>query len=146
MKKLKGFEACRECFKGMDTVVVSLCKEPSDVCPPIPEDLADYNIMDYLKAGIARLNNLGKPYKLGIDKIGKSDMVDHPPHYNSHPSGIECIQVTEHMTFNVGNAVKYLWRVDEKDNPYQDLDKAIWYIQREIEKRKKNEEVQDTKK
>jgi hypothetical protein len=70
----------------------------------------------------------------------KKDMVDHPPHYNNHPSGVECIEVTEHMSFNVGNAVKYLWRVDDKDNPYQDLDKAIWYIQREIIKRSKNEE------
>lgn len=57
--------------------------------------------------------------------------VNHPEHYNSHPSGVECIDVVEHMTFNLGNAVKYIWRADLKGNTVQDLDKAIWYIQRE---------------
>lgn len=63
-----------------------------------------------------------------------SDPVNHPPHYNSHPSGVECIQITRHMTFNIGNAMKYLWRNGLKDgNPsIQDLQKAMWYIQDEI--------------
>jgi len=39
-----------------------------------------------------------------------SDPVNHPPHYNRHPSGVECIQITEHMNFNLGNAVKYICR------------------------------------
>lgn len=65
-----------------------------------------------------------------------ADTVNHPTHYNSHPSGVECITVVEHMTFNVGNAIKYLWRAGLKDeNPsVQDLKKAQWYISREIEK------------
>lgn len=46
----------------------------------------------------------------------KGSAVDHPAHYNSHPSGIECIDVVENMGFNVGNAVKYLWRADLKGN------------------------------
>jgi len=58
-----------------------------------------------------------------------------PPHYKSHPSGIECIQITEHMGFCLGNAVKYIWRADEKGTAIQDLEKARWYINREIEKR-----------
>jgi hypothetical protein len=61
--------------------------------------------------------------------------VNHPKHYNSHPSGIECIDVVEHMSFNVGNAIKYLWRADEKGRPIEDLHKAAWYVQREIERR-----------
>jgi len=65
-----------------------------------------------------------------------SPAVDHPKHYNRHPSGIECIDVVEHMSFNLGNAVKYIWRADEKGAPLQDLEKARWYITREIEKRK----------
>jgi hypothetical protein len=65
------------------------------------------------------------------------DNVNHPPHYTSHPSGVECIQVTEHMGFNVGNAVKYLWRADLKGNAIEDLKKARWYIDREIERRTK---------
>ncbi|MBF0229166.1 MAG: DUF3310 domain-containing protein [Desulfamplus sp.] len=62
------------------------------------------------------------------------DMVSHPPHYTSHPSGIECIMITEHMMFNIGNAIKYLWRSDLK-NGIEDLRKAAWYINREIERR-----------
>lgn len=64
------------------------------------------------------------------------EKVNHPKHYNSHPSGIECIQVVEHMNFNVGNAIKYLWRTDHK-NGLEDLKKAAWYINREIEKKEK---------
>lgn len=63
------------------------------------------------------------------------DMVNHPPHYTSHPSGVECIEVVEHMGFNIGNAIKYLWRADEKGQTMEDLKKAEWYVKREIERR-----------
>jgi len=63
--------------------------------------------------------------------------VDHPAHYNRHPSGIECIDVVEHMNFNLGNAMKYIWRADEKGNSIEDLEKAAWYLKREIERRTK---------
>jgi hypothetical protein len=66
------------------------------------------------------------------------EKVNHPKHYTSHPSGIECIQVTEHMNFNIGNAVKYLWRADHK-NGLEDLRKAEWYIRREIERLEKEQ-------
>lgn len=66
-----------------------------------------------------------------------SDLINHPPHYTSHPSGIECIQITEHMGFNLGNVVKYLWRADEKGVPIEDLKKARWYIDREIQRRER---------
>ena len=62
------------------------------------------------------------------------DPVNHPKHYTDHPSGIECIQITEHLSFTIGNAIKYLWRADLK-NGVEDLKKAAWYIQREIAKR-----------
>ncbi|HEY3694090.1 DUF3310 domain-containing protein [Phenylobacterium sp.] len=64
------------------------------------------------------------------------ERVNHPRHYNAHPSGVECITIVEHMSFNVGNAIKYLWRADEKGAPIEDLEKAAWYIAREIAKRK----------
>lgn len=64
-----------------------------------------------------------------------TETVDHPPHYTGHPSGIECIDVVEHMGFNLGNAVKYVWRADLKHDALEDLRKAAWYIQREIERR-----------
>ena len=73
--------------------------------------------------------------KMKISRLNKFhyDPVNHPSHYTKHPSGIECIQVTEHMNFNLGNAVKYIWRCQDK-NGIEDLEKAIWYIKREIER------------
>jgi hypothetical protein len=65
------------------------------------------------------------------------DKVNHPSHYKSHPSGIECIQVTEHLNFCLGNAIKYIWRADDKENDIEDLRKAVWYVNREIERRLK---------
>ena len=66
-----------------------------------------------------------------------NDAVNHPKHYTEHPSGVECIQITEHMNFCLGNAVKYIWRADLKHDAIEDLEKAIWYIQRELDKRRK---------
>lgn len=72
-----------------------------------------------------------------------SDPVNNPKHYTSSKANcdcglsIECIQITEHMGFNLGNAVKYIWRCDLKKDAIEDLEKAKWYIQREIDKRKK---------
>lgn len=63
-----------------------------------------------------------------------SDPVNHPKHYTSHPSGIECIDVTRHMNFNRGNAIKYIWRAGEKGPAVEDLKKAIWYLQDEIKR------------
>jgi hypothetical protein len=65
------------------------------------------------------------------------DPVNRPKHYTSHPSGIDCIQITEHMGFNLGNALKYIWRCDLKKDAVEDLRKARWYIDREIAKRTK---------
>ena len=66
------------------------------------------------------------------------DPVNHPKHYTSHPSNIECIQITEHMGFCLGTAMKYIWRADLKSDAIEDLEKAIWYIQREIDRREAN--------
>ena len=63
------------------------------------------------------------------------DAVNHPSHYTEHPSGVECIQITEHMNFCLGNAVKYIWRAGLKnDNAIEDLKKARWYVDRELER------------
>ena len=70
-----------------------------------------------------------------------SDPVDHPAHYNSHPSGVEAITVCEHMTFNIGNAMKYLWRAGLKGDLLEDLEKARWYLDREIARLSKGEAV-----
>lgn len=64
-----------------------------------------------------------------------SDMVNHPAHYTSHPSGVECVDIAKHHNFLVGNAIKYLWRAGlkgGKEKEVEDLKKAIWYISQQI--------------
>jgi hypothetical protein len=62
------------------------------------------------------------------------DPVNHPLHYISHPSGVECITIAEHFSFNLGNAVKYIWRAvaPNRERRIEDLEKARWYLDREI--------------
>jgi hypothetical protein len=63
-----------------------------------------------------------------------ADAVNHPAHYRSHPSGVECIQITEHMDFLLGNCVKYIWRAGLKsDDAVEDVRKAVWYLNRWLE-------------
>ena len=72
--------------------------------------------------------------------MAKKDNVNHPKHYTSDPSGIECIDITRHRNFNVGNAIKYLWRAGLKidtdkssiNKQIEDLEKAVWYLVDEI--------------
>ena len=62
--------------------------------------------------------------------------VTNPAHYRSHPSGVECIDIVRHLPFNIGNAIKYLWRAGDKGGPEklrEDLEKALWYIQDSID-------------
>lgn len=63
-----------------------------------------------------------------------NDPVYHPEHYTGHPSGVECVEITEHMNFCLGNAIKYIWRAGQKADTIQDLEKALWYINREIDR------------
>lgn len=62
----------------------------------------------------------------------KIDAVSRPKHYTQHPSGVECITITEHFNFCIGNAIKYLWRAGLKGDAIEDLKKARWYIDREL--------------
>ena len=76
------------------------------------------------------------------EKEQKTDSVNHPAHYNSHPSGIECIEIARHHNFNIGNTIKYLWRaglkseegMEDTDKQIEDLNKAIWYLKDEIKR------------
>ena len=79
--------------------------------------------------------------------------VEHPHHYNCHPSGIECIEVARHMDFNLGNVLKYIWRhgkkrsetnTDELSNAIEDLEKAAWYLNDEIRMLKEIKENEKT--
>lgn len=67
-----------------------------------------------------------------------ADLVNHPPHYTSHPSGVECIDVIETLGCSVANAIKYLWRTDHK-NGLEDLQKARWYAERELDRRREDQ-------
>lgn len=57
------------------------------------------------------------------------DIVRKARHYNVHASGIECIEVVRHLPFDLGNAVKYIWRCGEKGNHQQDIEKALYYLE-----------------
>lgn len=65
----------------------------------------------------------------------QDDNVKHPKHYTQHPSGVECINISRHFNFCMGNAIKYIWRADLKGNDIEDLRKAIQYLEYEIERR-----------
>ena len=63
--------------------------------------------------------------------------VNHPKHYNSHPNGIECIDIIRHYVCDIANAIKYLWRaglkaemgMEDAEKEIEDLKKALWYIE-----------------
>lgn len=86
---------------------------------------------DMISAARAILSNVDDD----LPPAAAPDPVSHPAHYTGHPSGVECITITEHMGFNLGNAVKYVWRADLKDDAVEDLRKAAWYLDREIDRR-----------
>ena len=92
----------------------------------------------YIRESAMPLNEAIKEW---VDCKEEEDVVNRPPHYTEHPSGIECIQITEHMGFNLGNAIKYIWRCDLKKDAIEDLKKAKWYIDREINKRERNNNI-----
>ena len=87
--------------------------------------------------------------KAVLRKINNEERVNHPKHYQ-HPSGIECITVARHHDFNIGNAIKYLFRaglkqeqgVSPADKQIEDLQKAVFYIQDEIQFLKSKQQEQ----
>lgn len=95
-------------------------------------------------AGKHGVQEIAPQYRQTMQEKMSVDNVNHPPHYNNSPAKcecgrrIECIDITRHMAFNVGNAVKYLWRCELKGNTLEDLKKAAWYIADEIKEREKS--------
>lgn len=81
-----------------------------------------------------------------VIRVPCQDNINHPSHYNMSDAKcecgrrLECIDVVRCFSFNLGNAIKYLWRCDHKASAIEDLKKAVWYIQDEIRKRE-NENV-----
>lgn len=115
--------------KGLrDKEVVEVTNDPSD---PVDMYRGEHGLMPWSQWGYWRR------YKGDATAaVPPAEAVDHPAHYNAHPSGIECIDVVRHMNFNLGNVVKYLWRAGEKDpaKHLEDLKKAAWYLNDEIER------------
>jgi hypothetical protein len=72
-----------------------------------------------------------------------NDLVNHPKHYTQHKSGIECIEITEHLMCNRANAIKYAWRANDKGCTREDLQKCEWYINREIKRLQRGNNVPD---
>ena len=88
---------------------------------------------------IERVMNGYFPSNINVDGNNKEEMVNHPKHYNSDLSGVECIEVARYRNFNVGSALKYLWRCGLKNgnSDIQDLEKAVWYLNDEIKSLKR---------
>ena len=118
-------------LRGHTEVVKLLLKSGADVhaCDDIAMQLASLHgrteVVKLLSDWGARQKNQTPP----------PDQISHPKHYTAHPSGIECIQITQHMGFCLGNAVKYIWRADLKGDAIADLKKARQFIDFEITKR-----------
>ena len=100
--------------------------------PEPPTDLSGGGILPPVLAAGEDLQ-AGDPVRLAPEY----DVVEKAEHYNRHPSGVECIDVVRHMSFNLGNALKYVWRADLKGNALEDLKKARYYINDEIAKRER---------
>lgn len=65
-----------------------------------------------------------------------SEAVNHPKHYGGEDNPLEVIKIINHynLNFELGNVIKYVLRADKKGNRKQDLQKALWYLQHEINK------------
>ena len=93
-------------------------------------------ILEGCNEKLYRLDNIDFKEEVFKNTSKFNDNVNHPKHYTSHPSGVECIQITRHYCFSIGNAIKYLWRaglkqeasMSNKEKEIEDLKKAIFYI------------------
>jgi hypothetical protein len=77
---------------------------------------------------------------MAISTNERPEAVDHPRHYNEHPTGIECIDVIEHFDFLLGNVIKYAWRSavgKPGSTKLEDLEKMAWYANRAVDKEKR---------
>jgi len=79
-----------------------------------------------------RSDNQAVPREEAVSAEASIEDPINPSHYRKHPSGIECIEITRHLNFNVGNAIKYIWRYQDKGDPVENLKKAQWYLDDEI--------------
>ena len=124
-------KTCDTCFYNELSPQIHPCNNCFDNDHWVKRDL-------YIKNSSQPLSEAIKEWIDSDQSEWATDVVNKPKHYTEHPSGIECIQITEHMGFNLGNAIKYIWRCDLKKDAIEDLKKAKWYIDREIDRRERN--------
>jgi len=119
-------DACSEFPELSVTDICGNCVSLTHTLPPEEQPI----VANVVRERVMKSGSFQTAQMIGIDL--SKDNVRHPEHYTKHPSGIECIQVTEHMSFNLGNAIKYLFRNKTKHPSYPvlDLEKAAWYIDR----------------
>jgi hypothetical protein len=102
-------------------------RPPAPVIPLTPEDRK--TVVDEVRGAVFDATStavkLPNPFE-GLE-LPAEDLVNHPKHYNNHPSGVQCIEIVRHMSFAPGNAFKYIFRCFDK-NGRQDLEKAVWYL------------------
>ena len=122
---------CRTCFYGQLDISIHPCNDCTNYDKWVNRSI-------FIRSAAKPLSEAIKEWVDIKEDEEIVDIVNQPPHYTEHPSGIECIQVTEHMGFNLGNAIKYIWRCDLKKDAIEDLKKAKWYIDREIDRRVKH--------
>ena len=122
---------CRTCFYGQLDIGIHPCNDCTNYDKWVNRSIFIREAAKPLSEAIKEWVDIKEDEEI-------VDIVNKPPHYTEHPSGIECIQVTEHMGFNLGNAIKYIWRCDLKQDAIEDLKKAKWYIDREINRRAKH--------
>jgi hypothetical protein len=125
---------CRTCFYGELDIGIHPCNDCTNYDKWVNRSIFIREASKPLSEAIKEWVDC-KDEEVGYEEWNP---IDKPKHYTEHPSGIECIQVTEHMGFNLGNAIKYIWRCDLKLDAIEDLKKAKWYIDREISKRERN--------
>ena len=91
-------------------------------------------VTDWYAANKDKIKNDPYGARKVMKEIQDREMVNHPDHYQGKK--MEVIDVIEDydLGFSLGNAIKYILRADAKGNRKQDLKKAIWYIQREIDR------------
>ena len=124
------FKVTEEMMKDVDDEIAQLTangKESHDTAGARPSSVS-------LRRRNVHSQDSGSPVPGPIDSQALAVPEDpiNPSHYRRHPSGIECIEVTRHMNFNVGNAVKYIWRYQDRGDPIENLKKAQWYLNDEI--------------
>ena len=128
---MEAIDKCNTCFYSNLDKSIHPCNHCFQFDRWVPRNM-------YIQESSKPLSEAIKEWVDSDQSEWATDNIHKPKHYTEHPSGIECIQVTEHMGFNLGNAIKYIWRCDLKLDAIEDLKKAKWYIDREIDKRVKH--------